>query len=206
MQVRAVKPNFSQHFHLIAAAQNGQDIVPGVLVVELPQRHGFFLADFRPEQGVQKVLRPQILDGLAAGPLDGHRPNEELFLRRNRNPKGFAVAGHVEDCSSNHRRLPDHANLCGPCCQKKGLNFMILIDDTAILRSRGRLQFHGSVQSFYAAGDQIVGLEELFTRGILGDRPLRDDGMAGHNPAARTAAGNRRQCQQDHACFDTSHQ
>src|SRR2546422_1225638 len=89
--------------------------------------------DFRPEQRIQQVLRPQILNGLAAGALDGHRSNEEFVLRRDRNAKRVAVAGHVEHRCSDHRRLPDHANLRWPSRQKERLNLMILIDDTAIL-------------------------------------------------------------------------
>src|SRR5258708_32629703 len=116
-----------------AAAQKRDDVVSGVLVIELYKGYRLFLANFRPEQRIQKVLRPQILDGLATGALHGHRPNEELILRRNRNPKRFTVAGHIEHRGSDHRRLPDHANLRRPRRQDKCLNLMILIDDTAIL-------------------------------------------------------------------------
>src|SRR2546422_11529108 len=65
--------------------------------------------DFRPEQRIQQVLWPQILNGLAAGALDGHRSNEEFVLRRDRNAKRVAVAGHVEYRCSDHRRLPDRS-------------------------------------------------------------------------------------------------
>src|SRR5207245_9834231 len=105
------------------------------LVVELSYGHRFFLADLRPEQHIQQVLRSQILDWLVARALDGDRPNEEFFLRGNRYLKRSAVAGHVEYRGSDDRRLPDHANLRRPRGQEKSLNLMILVDDTAVLRS-----------------------------------------------------------------------
>src|SRR5258708_34619157 len=106
----------------MAAAESRQYVVSAVFVVELSQGPGFFLAELRPEQRIREVLRPQILDGLAARMLGGHCPDEEFLLRGNRHLKHNAVAGHVEDARSDHGRLPAHPNVRSPPGQQRSIS------------------------------------------------------------------------------------
>ena len=80
MEVRTIEPDFPQDLQLISAAQDGQDVVTSVFVVEFPQSGRFFFPDFRPEQSIQQVLGAEILDGLAAIFLHGDRTDEEFVL------------------------------------------------------------------------------------------------------------------------------
>src|ERR1700746_2490381 len=63
LEIRTVKPDFAQDFQLVAATQNGQDVVASLFVVELRHGYGFFFANWGPKQRVQQMLWPEILYG-----------------------------------------------------------------------------------------------------------------------------------------------
>ena len=153
------------------------------------------------------MLWPEILDGFGTVSFVCHRANEEFVLCRNRHTEGLSIAGHIEYRFSDHRRLPDDANFRRALRQQKGFHFVILIDDPAIFRTGGGLEFNGGVHRFHVPGDRIVGVEQLLARGILCHGPLRgrDLRMPRDDRAVATAA-NGRQCRQKQAGSHTLYQ
>src|SRR5690242_21100535 len=118
------------------------------------------------------MLRAQILDGFRTIAFSGNRAHQKLVLRGNGNAEGVAIAGHIEYGFSNHGSLPDHADFRWALRHQEGFYLVILFDDSTVSRSGGGLELYRSAQRFHVPGDGIIGGEQLFTRGVLGHRPL----------------------------------
>ena len=64
----------------IAAAQDAQHVVPRRFVIEFSYVGCLFFSNFRPEQGIQQMLRAEIFDGFTAIFLDRHLTDQEFVL------------------------------------------------------------------------------------------------------------------------------
>src|SRR5207302_8657739 len=78
VQIGAVEPDLAKNLRTVATAQHGQYVVPGDFVIEFLEEHAFFLVDLGPQQGVEQVLRTEVLDRLVAVPLRRHRANQKF--------------------------------------------------------------------------------------------------------------------------------
>ena len=170
MQIGAIEPDFAEDFGLISAAKNGQNVVAAGLIIEFFEQRHFFLANFRPKQRIDEMLRAKIFDGLGARTIERNGPDEEFILRRNGDFEIAAVAGHVEHGFADNGNLANHADIVRARGEQEGFYFVIFADDPGVGGTGGGLQFDGGVQGLQIASEGIVAIEQLLLRGFQRNR------------------------------------
>ena len=207
MQVRAIKPDFAQNFRLVSAAKNGQHVVTRGLVIGFFEQRHFFLANFRPQQRFDEMLRAKIFDGLVTCMIQGNGSHEEFILRRNGDFEIAAVAGHVEHGGPHNGNLTNHTDIVRARGQQEGFYFVILVDDPGIGRPGRGLQLDGGVQGLQIVSEGIVMIEHLLARRFQSNRARRSGHLSslGDTPAATAAARDGGQCQANHTYAHAIH-
>ena len=88
--------------------------------------------EWRNQQGLQNVLRPQVLQGVLGRAAEIRLAHDELLHGRNIQAEVLAVGNHVEDICPHQGGLPHHSDHGGPFGQYKTPDVFILPDNARV--------------------------------------------------------------------------